>query len=72
MIFSLLSDNNDELSRDSPNYVSDSSRSAVNFGNSNTATPTMSMMRNGELMDGNSNSNSYTQGNPCHMSRRSV
>lgn len=38
-------DNNDELSRDSQNYVSDSSRSATNVNNSNSATPTLSMMQ---------------------------
>lgn len=65
MYFHLV-DNNDELSRDSPNYVSDSSRSAVNFRNSNSVTPTMSSMLRGEELDGNSNSNSFIQGSIIH------
>ena len=44
-----IADNNDELSRDSQNYVSDSSRSAANLNTSESATPTLSsMMQNGD------------------------
>lgn len=58
---SVFSDNNDDLSRDSQNYVSDGSRSAINFDNSNSGTPTLAMMRNeNSLID--ADSNSFLQG----------
>ncbi|KAF6020765.1 hypothetical protein EB796_020921 [Bugula neritina] len=57
------SDNNDDLSRDSQNYVSDSSRSAVNYDNSNSVTPTLSILHP-EATSADPNSNSFDQDIP--------